>query len=147
MQLPTFSSLQIHLDDQGQESLLKLARWGKILGSINFGLGIFNGLVALPLLFGGHKLATIGISSFFISGILIYMGLQLNGASKNIRFAITNENDQIFFNALEKIQKFFFLSATLYLIGFIFLIFLMSLGLIASSGHGLIEKSPTTVSI
>ena len=68
------------------------------------------------------------IPSLIISGILILMGLQLNKASLNIKNSILNENDRELFNALTKIQRFFFFSSLLYLIGFILLFLILSLG-------------------
>ena len=105
-----FTSLQYHLDKPGQEGLFKLAQWARILGYINVTLGGFNGIIAIPLLFGGHRLAAISVPSIFMSGILIYMGLQLTGAAANLRFAGLNENDKGFSDALGEIQKFFFLN-------------------------------------
>ena len=110
----SFTSLQYHLDKPGQDALYKLAQWARILGYINVTLGGFNGIFAIPLLFGGHRLAAISVPSKFMSGILIYMGIQLTGAAANLRFAGLNENDKGFSEALGIIQKFFFLSATLY---------------------------------
>ncbi|MED5317140.1 MAG: hypothetical protein VX744_05250, partial [Candidatus Neomarinimicrobiota bacterium] len=75
-----FKSLQYHLDKQGQDTLYKLAQWAKVLGYINVTLGGFNSIIAIPLLFGGHKMAALSVPSIFMSGILIYMGLQLTGA-------------------------------------------------------------------
>ena len=143
-----FPSLQIHLDREGQDSLFRLARWSRILGSINFGLGAFNGILSVPLLFKGHQMAALSIPSIFVSGILIYMGIQLNGASSKIQLSIANENDQDFAGALERIQKFFFFSATLYLIGSILFILILTLGLMTNTS--LPEPSdqpPTKVSI
>ena len=143
-----FKSLQYHLDKQGQDTLYKLAQWSKVLGYINVTLGGFNGIIAIPLLFGGHKMAALSVPSIFMSGILIYMGLQLIGAAANLRFAGLNENDKGFSDALVKIQKFFFLSATLYLIGFILVLLMLGLGLMASGGFPeLMPQDPATVSI
>ena len=103
-----FKSLQYHLDKQGQDTLYKLAQWAKVLGYINVTLGGFNGIIAIPLLFGGHRMAALSVPSIFMSGILIYMGLQLTGAAANLRFAGLNENDKGFSDALVKIQNFFF---------------------------------------
>ena len=103
-----FTSLQYHLDKPGQDTLYKLAQWARILGYINLTLGGFNGIIAIPLLFGGHRLAAISIPSIFMSGILIYMGIQLTGAAINLRFAGINESDKGVSDALVKIQKFFF---------------------------------------
>ncbi|MEC9456814.1 MAG: DUF5362 family protein, partial [Candidatus Neomarinimicrobiota bacterium] len=97
---------------------------------------------------GGHRMAVLSIPSIFMSGILIYMGLQLTGAAANLRFAELNENDKGFSDALVKIQKFFFLSATLYLIGFILVLLMLGLGLMASGGFPeLMPQDPATVSI
>ena len=143
-----FTSLQYHLDKPGQDALYKLAQWARILGYINVTLGGFNGIIAIPLLFGGHRLIAIFVPSIFMSGILIYMGLQLTGAAANLRFAGLNENDKGFSDALVKIQKFFFLSATLYLIGFILVLLMLGLGLMASGGFPeLMPQDPATVSI
>tara|TARA_S200000501_G_C20685584_1_gene682740 strand:+ start:334 stop:783 length:450 start_codon:yes stop_codon:yes gene_type:complete len=128
MTLESYHSLQFHLDKQGKEILWKLARWTKTLGSINFCLGLFNGVVALPLIYSDSKMLLIMIPSLIISGILILMGLQLNKASLNIKNSILNENDRELFNALTKIQRFFFFSSLLYLIGFILLFLILSLG-------------------
>jgi len=143
-----FKSLQYHLDKQGQDTLYKLAQWAKVLGYINVTLGGFNGIIAIPLLFGGHRMAALSVPSIFMSGILIYMGLQLTGAAANLRFAGLNENDKGFSDALVKIQKFFSLSATLYLIGFIMILLMLGLGLMASDGFPeLMPQNPATVSI
>ena len=143
-----FKSLQYHLDKQGQDTLYKLAQWAKVLGYINVTLGGFNGIIAIPLLFGEQRLAAISIPSIFMSGILIYMGIQLTGAAINLRFAGMNESDKGFSDALVKIQKFFFLSATLYLIGFILVLLMLGLGLMASGGfRELVPQDPATVSI
>ena len=143
-----FPSLQIHLDREGQDSLFRLARWSRILGSINFGLGAFNGILSVPLLFKGHQMAALSIPSIFVSGILIYMGIQLNGASSKIQLSIANENDQDFAGALERIQKFFFFSATLYLIGSILFILILALGLMTNTSlPDLPDQAPIKVSI
>ena len=143
-----FKSLQYHLDKQGQDTLYKLAQWSKVLGYINVTLGGFNGIIAIPLLFGGHRMAALSVPSIFMFGILIYMGLQLTGAAANLRFAGLNENDKGFSDALVKIQNFFFLSATLYLIGFILVLLMLGLGLMASGGFPeLMPQDPATVSI
>ena len=143
-----FKSLQYHLDKSGQDVLYKLAQWAKVLGYINVTLGGFNGIIAIPLLFGEQRLAAISIPSIFMSGILIYMGIQLTGAAINLRFAGMNESDKGFSDALVKIQKFFFLSATLYLIGFILVLLMLGLGLMASGGFPeLVPQDPATVSI
>jgi len=143
-----FKSLQYHLDKQGQDTLYKLAQWAKVLGYINVTLGGFNSIIAIPLLFGGHRMAVLSVPSIFMSGILIYMGLQLTGAAANLRFAGLHDNDKGFSDALVKIQKFFFLSATLYLIGFILVLLMLGLGLMASGGFPeLMPQDPATVSI
>ena len=143
-----FPSLQIHLDREGQDSLFRLARWSRILGSINFGLGAFNGILSVPLLFKGHQMAALSIPSIFVSGILIYMGIQLNGASSKIQLSIANEKEQDFAGALERIQKFFFFSATLYLIGSILFILILALGLMTNTSlPDLTDQAPTRVSI
>jgi len=143
-----FKSLQYHLDKQGQDTLYKLAQWAKVLGYINVTLGGFNSTIAIPLLFGGHRMAVLSVPSIFMSGILIYMGLQLTGAAANLRFAGLHDNDKGFSDALVKIQKFFFLSATLYLIGFILVLLMLGLGLMASGGFPeLMPQDPATVSI
>ena len=148
MTVETFPSLQIHLDQEGRDSLFRLARWSKILGSINYGLGAFNGILSVPLLFKGHQMAALSIPSIFVSGILIYMGIQLNGASSKIQLSIANENDQDFAGALERIQKFFFFSATLYLIGSILFILILALGLMTNTSlPDLPDQAPTKVSI
>ena len=88
------------------------------------------------------------IPSIFVSGILIYMGIQLNGASSKILMSIAKESDQDFTGALDRIQKFFFFSATLYLIGSILFILILTLGLMTNTS--LPEPSdqpPTKVSI
>ncbi len=148
MAVEPFPSLQIHLDQEGRDSLFRLARWSKILGSINYGLGAFNGILSVPLLFKGHQMAALSIPSIFVSGILIYMGIQLNGASSKIIKSIAKESDQDFTCALDRIQKFFFFSATLYLIGSILFILILTLGLMTNTS--LPEPSdepPTKVSI
>ena len=148
MAVETFPSLQIHLDPEGRDSLFRLARWSKILGAINYGLGAFNGILSVPLLFKGHQMAALSIPSIFVSGILIYMGIQLNGASSKILMSIAKESDQDFTGALDRIQKFFFFSATLYLIGSILFILILTLGLMTNTS--LPEPSdqpPTKVSI
>ena len=143
-----FKSLQYHLDKSGQDVLYKLAQWSKVLGYFNVTLGGCNGIIAIPLLFGEQRLAAISIPSIFMSGILIYMGIQLTGAATNLRFAGINESDKGFSDALVKIQKFFFLSATLYLIGFILILLMLGLGLMASGGfRELVPQDPATVSI
>ena len=148
MSTEPFPSLQIHLDREGQDSLFRLARWSRILGSINFGLGAFNGILSVPLLFKGHQMAALSIPSIFVSGILIYMGIQLNGASSKIQLSIANENDQDFAGALERIQKFFFFSATLYLIGSILFILILALGLMTNTSlPDLPDQAPIKVSI
>ena len=148
METEPFPSLQIHLDREGQDSLFRLARWSRILGSINFGLGAFNGILSVPLLFKGHQMAALSIPSIFVSGILIYMGIQLNGASSKIQLSIANENDQDFAGALERIQKFFFFSATLYLIGSILFILILALGLMTNTSlPDLPDQAPIKVSI
>ncbi len=124
-----YKSLQIHLDEEGKNSLYKLARWSKTLGLINYTLGFFNGVVAFPLLSGGYKMFLISIPSFIISGILIIMGLQLNRASLDIKNSIIKESDQEFLDSLKKIQKFFFLASALYFIGFILLFIMLNLGI------------------
>ena len=148
MAVEPFPSLQIHLDQEGRDSLFRLARWSKILGSINYGLGAFNGILSVPLLFKGHQMAALSIPSIFVSGILIYMGIQLNGASSKIIKSIAKESDQDFTGALDRIQKFFFFSATLYLIGSILFIIILTLALMTNTS--LPEPSdqpPTKVSI
>lgn len=139
-----FKSLQFHLDDSGKETLFNLSRWSKILGIINIVLGSFNGLFAIPLIFGNQGAGSIIIPSLIMAGILIYMGLQLTGASSHLRFAFIHESDQGFSDALKKIQKFFFLSATLYLVGII-LLFMMVYGMVA--GLGFPEVSPEDSSV
>ena len=124
-----YKSLQIHLDNEGKDSLHKLARWSKTLGLINCTLGFFNGIVAFPLLSGGYKMLLISIPSFIISGMLIIMGLQLNRASLDIKNSIIKESDQDFLDSLKKIQKFFFLASALYFIGFILLFIMLNLGI------------------
>ena len=148
MAVETFPSLQIQLDQEARDSLFRLARWSKILGAINYGLGAFNGILSVPLLFKGHQMAALSIPSIFVSGILIYMGIQLNGASSKILMSIAKESDQDFTGALDRIQKFFFFSATLYLIGSILFILILTLGLMTNTS--LPEPSdqpPTKVSI
>jgi len=143
-----FSSLQIHLDDEGLLSLTKLARWSKILGSINFFLGTLNGLMIIPIIFNDQKMIVIAILPLLISGVLIYMGIELNKASRNIHVAIINERDDKLSDALINIQKFFFLSVTLYLVSFVLLIFLMGLGMLFNNEiPALIPNRSTTVSI
>ncbi|HIA95252.1 MAG TPA: hypothetical protein EYO16_08225 [Candidatus Marinimicrobia bacterium] len=142
-----FKSLQFHLDAPGKGSLFKLSRWARILGVINVILGGFNGTFAIPLLFGGEGMGAIAFPSLFIAGILIYMGLQLTSASSNLQFAVINESDRGFSDALEKIQKFFFLSATLYLIGIIFLL-MMVFGMVSGSAFPeLSPEDPSVISI
>ena len=121
-----FSSLQFHLDNQGKSQILKLAMWSKILGFVNVILGGLNAAVSLPNFLMGNELQITVIPSIIAAGVLIYMGLQLTGASANLRFAIINENDHAFANALEQIRRFFFLSVMVYLVGFILLVSLMA---------------------
>jgi len=121
-----FSSLQFHLDNQGKSQILKLATWSKILGYVNIILGGFNAAVSLPNFLMGNELQITVIPSVMAAGVLIYMGLQLTGASANLRSASINENDQAFANALEQIRRFFFLSVMVYLVGLILLVSLMA---------------------
>ena len=75
------------------------------------------------------------------------MGIQLNGASSKILMSITKESDQDFTGALDRIQSSF-LFATLYLIGSILFILILTLGLMTNTS--LPEPSdqpPTKVSI
>ncbi|HIC36827.1 MAG TPA: hypothetical protein EYM47_02830 [Candidatus Marinimicrobia bacterium] len=148
MSTDPFTSLQFHLDSTGRESLTKLSRWAKILGTINVVLGGFNGAFAIPLLFGERGLTVLAIPSMFFAGILIYMGLQLTGASSNLRFALMNESDKGFADAIEKIQKFFFLSATLYLVGIFLLFIMMGLGMLSGTGFpDIAPADPSVISI
>ncbi len=121
-----FSSLQFHLDNQGKSQIAKLATWSKVLGYVNLILGGFNAAVSLPNFLMGNELQITIIPSVIAAGVLIYMGLQLTGASANLRFASISENDQAFANALEQIRRFFFLSVMVYLVGFILLVSLMA---------------------
>ena len=142
-----FKSLQFHLDTPGKGSLFKLSRWARILGVINVILGGFNGTFAIPLLFAGEGMGAIAVPSLIMAGILIYMGLQLTSASSNLQFAVINESDRGFSDALEKIQKFFFLSATLCLIGIIFLL-MMVFGMVSGSAFPeLSPEDPSVISI
>ena len=121
-----FSSFQFHLDNQGKSQIAKLATWSKILGYVNIILGGFNAAVSLPNFLMGNELQITVIPSVMVAGVLIYMGLQLTGASANLRSASINENDQAFANALEQIRRFFFLSVMVYLVGLILLVSLMA---------------------
>ena len=80
-----FSSLQFHLDNQGKSQIAKLATWSKILGYVNIILGGFNAAVSLPNFLMGNELQITVIPSVMAAGVLIYMGLQLTGASANLR--------------------------------------------------------------
>ncbi|MBI65971.1 MAG: hypothetical protein CMG64_06735 [Candidatus Marinimicrobia bacterium] len=139
----SFASIQLHLDKQGKDSLIGLARWSKVLGLINFSLGIFNGITSIPLLLNNGKIFIISIPSLLFSGILMYMGLQLNRASQNIRNSIVKEHDQEFLDGLIKIQKFFFFSTILYLVGFILLFLMLSLGPLSNESFPSAEQIDT----
>ncbi|MCS5651097.1 MAG: hypothetical protein NZ825_00540, partial [Candidatus Marinimicrobia bacterium] len=43
-----FGSLYFQLDSDGTESLTKLGRWAKVLGSINVVIGVSNLMFSLP---------------------------------------------------------------------------------------------------
>ena len=73
----------------------------------------------------------------------MYMGLQLNRASQNIRNSIVKEHDQEFLDGLIKIQKFFFFSTILYLVGFILLFLMLSLGPLSNESFPSAEQIDT----
>ena len=76
------------------------------------------------------------------------MGLQLTGASSKLQFAILNESDQAFSDALDRIQKFFFLSATLYLLGIFMILMMVGLGFMPGTGvQELVPENSGTISI
>ena len=143
-----FNTLQFHLDNQGKATLSNLSRWAKVLGTINIVLGSFNGFLSIPLLFGNNGLGIIALPSLIMSGILLYMGLHLTGASSKLQFAILNESDQAFSDALDRIQKFFFLSATLYLLGIFMILMMVGLGFMPGTGvQELVPENSGTISI
>tara|TARA_Y100001947_G_scaffold60070_1_gene50560 strand:- start:1015 stop:1479 length:465 start_codon:yes stop_codon:yes gene_type:complete len=138
-----FGSLYFQLDSNGTESLTKLGRWSKVLGSINIVIGVSNLMFSLPYFLPDNDMNLFAIPTIGVAALLIYLGLQLTGSASHLRFALLNESDREFAAALNSIRKFLFISSLVYLGSLTIILTLVIIGSVLGIGFEELLKNET----
>jgi hypothetical protein len=116
----TTPTLTFPLDYAGQEVLVRVVRWSKVVGFVNIGGGGLQCLSAL-ILYEHFALALMALAAGFF---MIFLGTRLTAAAAQFRYALQTAEGKSLLAGLDQIRQYLFLTGVMYLA--IFLVILLT---------------------